>query len=110
MNARWALSVLLLSLALGATSALSPTQVTTGSIQGTVKDEQRAVVPGVMVTVRNVGTGVTRSLTTDAQGRYQAANLDLGGYEVRAEMSGFQTAVRTGITLTIGAVAWWTCC
>ena len=79
-------------------------QVNTGTIQGTAKDEQGAVVPGVRISVKNVGTGQSRALTTDADGRYVAPNLELGAYEVRAEMSGFQTAVRSGITLTLGAV------
>jgi hypothetical protein len=83
-------------------------QVTTASIQGRVKDESGAVVPGVNVTTRNLETGVTRTLTTDADGRYVAPNLDLGPYEVRAELTGFTTAVRTGINLTVGRWRWWT--
>ena len=80
-------------------------QVTTGAIQGAAKDTTGAVIPGVTITVRHLDTGIVRNLETDAQGRYIASNLDLGRYEVRGEISGFQVAVRTGITLTIGAVA-----
>jgi hypothetical protein len=79
-------------------------QVTTGSIQGHVRDEQGAIIPGATVTTRNVETGVARTLTTDHEGRYVAPNLNLGTYEVRVELPGFQTAVRTGIALTVGAV------
>ncbi|MBI4454975.1 MAG: TonB-dependent receptor [Acidobacteria bacterium] len=80
-------------------------QVTTGTVQGTVKDSQGAVIPGVEVTIRNLETGVPRTTITDDQGRYLATNLDLGTYEVRGALAGFQTAVRRGITLTIGLVA-----
>lgn len=82
----------------------SDAQLTTGTVQGTVRDEQNSVVPGVAITVRNVETGVSRSVMTDAAGRYVAPNLDLGSYEIRSEMTGFQTAVRSGLTLTLGAV------
>ena len=77
-------------------------QVTTGAISGIVRDETGGVVSGVAVSVRNVETGITRTLITDAGGRYRASNLGLGNYEVQAELSGFRTDVRSGITLTIG--------
>lgn len=80
-------------------------QVTTGSISGTVKDESGAVLPGVAVTVKHVDTGRVRNVITDAQGRYNAPDLDLGNYEVGAELSGFQNTVRSGITLTVGRQA-----
>ncbi|MBI2821459.1 MAG: carboxypeptidase regulatory-like domain-containing protein, partial [Acidobacteria bacterium] len=78
---------------------------TTGTISGTVKDETGAVLPGVTVTVKNVDTGVPRTLVTDDEGRYRALNLALGRYEVEAELAGFQVAVRSGITLTLGREA-----
>ncbi|MBI4455456.1 MAG: TonB-dependent receptor [Acidobacteria bacterium] len=87
------------------TGSLAFAQVTTGTIQGTIKDEQGAIIPGVEVTVINLDTGVARTVVTDDAGRYLASNLGLGSYEVRAVLAGFQTAVRRGITLTIGQVA-----
>ena len=74
----------------------------TGTISGTVADQTGGVVPGVAVTLTNLGTGVTRSVSTDAEGRYQAPSLSLGNYEVRAELPGFRTSVRRGIELTVG--------
>lgn len=58
-----------------------------------------------MVTVRNVDTGATRLLTSDAGGRYTAPELPLGNYEVQAQQTGFQTEVRSGIELTVGREA-----
>ena len=86
-------------------SSRSAAQVTTASILGVVSDSSGAVIPGVTVTIRNVETGITRSVTTDAAGRYRALQLGLGNYEVTAEVAGFQTSVRTGITLTVGREA-----
>ena len=78
-------------------------QTTGGTILGAVSDDSGARVPGVAVTIRNVETGITRALTTDAAGRFRAPNLGVGLYEVRAELMGFRTAVRQGIQVTVAA-------
>src|SRR2546426_8186625 len=80
-------------------------QVTTGSIIGTVKDSAGAVLPGVSIKLTNTDTGATRSVIADEVGRYNAPQLPLGAYEISAELPGFQTAVRRGVTLTIGREA-----
>lgn len=80
-------------------------QVTTGAILGTVTDSTGAAMPGVTLTIKNVDTGISRTVTTDATGRYQARQLPVGTYEVTAEASGFQTLTRRGITLTLGREA-----
>ncbi|MBI3896364.1 MAG: TonB-dependent receptor [Acidobacteria bacterium] len=80
-------------------------QVTTGTISGTVADSTGAVIPGATVIVRNTETGSSRTVTTDARGRYNASQLGLGMYEVTAETAGFQSVVRSGIEMTIGRQA-----
>jgi carboxypeptidase family protein/TonB-dependent receptor-like protein len=77
-------------------------QVSTATISGVVQDQSGAVISGATVTVKNVDTGAVRTLTSDAGGRYIAPVLPTGSYEVQAQQSGFQTEVRTGITLTVG--------
>ena len=77
-------------------------QSPTGSISGLVKDESGAVVPGATVVVTNTGTGVRRTVPTDAGGRYRAPGLDAGMYQVEARSAGFQTSVRSGLQLTVG--------
>ncbi|MBI4483287.1 MAG: TonB-dependent receptor [Acidobacteria bacterium] len=72
------------------------------TISGTVADEQGGVLPGALVTVKNLETGISRSLVTDSTGRYVATNLGLGVYEVSASLQGFKTAIRRGVTLTVG--------
>ena len=39
---------------------------------------------------------------SDEQGRYQLLNLNVGRYEIEVSLSGFQTAVRSGIVLAVG--------
>ena len=72
----------------------------TGSISGTVQDNTGAVIPNASVTVRNADTGISRTLTTDGAGRYQAPNLNPGNFEVEVEAMGFQKELRRGIVVT----------
>ena len=80
-------------------------QGTTASISGTVMDETGGVIPGVSITVTNVDTGISRPTVSNDAGRYLAAELELGNYEVKGELTGFQTSVRSGILLTVGRAA-----
>jgi len=72
-------------------------------LRGVVTDESGGIVPGASVTVSNATTGFTRTLTTDAAGRYVFSFLTTGVYQIAAELSGFQTATRAGITLDSGS-------
>ena len=72
------------------------------SIDGTVTDTTDAIVPGAAITVKNVETGAVRALVSDASGRYDAAALAVGKYEVSVSHAGFRTELKTGITLVIG--------
>lgn len=80
-------------------------QTTTAVLSGTVTDETGAVLPGAQVTVTNTATGVRRSVTTDAVGRFTASQLPPGSYELTVTQTGFDTLVRQGITLTVGQEA-----
>ncbi len=80
-------------------------QVNTGTILGTVTDQTSAVVRGATVKVTNIETGIVRTAATGARGEYRIPALGLGSYEVRAEIAGFETGVRNGITLTVGREA-----
>jgi len=80
-------------------------QETTGNISGVVKDETGGVLPGVEVTARNTGTEATRTVISDDEGRYRLAQLAPGDYELRAGLTGFQTAVLQGISLSLAQKA-----
>ena len=95
------LSMTLLAILLSAGSTKG--QAETATISGTATDASGAALVGAKVEARNIGTNITQATQSDAQGRYRIANLPVGEYEVRASMSGFQTMVHTGITLTVGA-------
>src|SRR5437773_11934771 len=82
--------------------AAAHAQATTGTISGTVTDQSKAVLPGVTVQVRNVETGATRALTTDARGGFRALNLPPGTHTATAELQGFTAARRDDLTVEIG--------
>ncbi|MBI3941327.1 MAG: TonB-dependent receptor [Acidobacteria bacterium] len=77
-------------------------QVTLGTLSGVVKDASGAVLPGVTLKARHLDTGIVRTTISDDAGRYHLPQLALGGYELEAELAGFQTVVRSGVTLTVG--------
>ncbi|PYU20357.1 MAG: hypothetical protein DMG30_21355 [Acidobacteria bacterium] len=86
-------------------SAIAGAQVTTGTISGTVIDSSGAVIPGATLILKSVEKGFSRTVSTDASGRYRAPDLGLGSYEITVEAAGFQTVIRSGITLTVGREA-----
>jgi hypothetical protein len=90
-------------LMLGVGSAFA--QSTGSAIQGTVTDEQGAVMPGASVVVANIQTGWTRDVVTDERGWYRATAITPGDYEVRVTLAGFATQIRRGLTVTIGQEA-----
>lgn len=76
-------------------------QTSTGSISGTITDQNGASVAGAVVTLRNVNTGLTRSGTTDSDGNYSFPNVPIGAYEVLIEAATFSRYLQSGIQLTI---------
>ena len=76
----------------------------TATILGVVRDSG-GVLPGATVTVRNVDTGLTRSVPTGGDGAFRFPALPVGPYEIRAELSGFRTSVRSGVRLLVGQEA-----
>src|SRR5499427_1836957 len=97
--------VMLLTLLLCWSGSLYAQGAGNASVLGTVTDSGGGVIPGASVQVKNIATGRVQEVPTDEQGRYTIADLPIGNYEVQASRAGFQTTVRRGITLTVGAQA-----
>lgn len=78
-------------------------QETTGSIRGTVTDEAGAPLAGATVVIADEGTGRTRTLTTNADGRFAASNLSVSGeYTVTARAAGYDSERADDIRLSLG--------
>ncbi len=80
--------------------------VSSGTIQGTIKDEQGGVLPGVTATLSSPSLQV-RELTqvTDSNGNYRFVDLPAGTYKLKLELSGFSALIREDLRLTVGFVA-----
>src|SRR5467141_4412511 len=76
-----------------ASMVTAQTQITTGTIQGTVTDVNGAVVPGANVEIKNLDTNLVRTLATDDDGRFVALALPPGPYSVTASKQGFGTLI-----------------
>jgi outer membrane receptor protein involved in Fe transport len=94
-----------LALAFLGSSLIHAQGSTNAAVLGTVTDSSGAVVPNASIQVKNNATGQTQQTASDAQGRYTIADLPVGSYEAQATAQGFQTVVRRGVTLTVGAQA-----
>jgi hypothetical protein len=77
----------------------------TAAISGTVEDSSGAMVAGATVTVKSLETGASRTAATDPSGNYTVVSLQIGPQELKAEKTGFKTAVRTGVNLVVGQKA-----
>jgi hypothetical protein len=94
----------MLSLTIGSSSLAQSTAIN-GTLEGTVRDEQGALLPGVTVTLTNVDTGEQRVVVTNESGLYRAPLLSLGTYRVAAELQGFKKFEQTGVSLRAGQTA-----
>lgn len=76
-------------------------QETRGDVQGTVKDQNGAIVPNATVVFEGITVGLNRTYTTDENGVYTALQLPPGRYKVTASATG-QTAAPKEVQVTIG--------
>ncbi len=89
--------------AVGFLLSSSPAWTQTGaSLSGVVTDQTGTALRDVAVTIENVDTGSTRTITTDGRGHFQASSLPPGRFEIRAAKAGFADETRTGISLAVG--------
>ena len=94
------LTVIVLCAAFAASPAFG--RVGGATLSGTVSDSSGAILPNAQISIRNVSTGLVRTVTSDSDGLYTAPNLLPGTYEITASAAGFATLVKTGVVLTIG--------
>jgi hypothetical protein len=75
----------------------------TATVLGTVTDASGAVMRDVQITIVNTATGFTRSVVTNSSGNYNAPDLPIGHYDLKADAAGFKTFSKTGIVLDVAA-------
>src|SRR6202165_3121356 len=96
------LSICLLVTLLFAAVVVAQTQITTGTIQGTVLDANGAAVSGANVEVKNIDTNFARTTTSDDEGRFVTLQLPPGRYTLTVSKTGFATLVVEKADLTVG--------
>ena len=77
-------------------------QSSTGSISGTVTDQNNAVVVGAAVFGKNTETGFVRSVVANSSGLYRLTDIPSGRYEITIEAESFKKCLRKNITLDVG--------
>lgn len=93
----------LLAIAALAGASAGRAQTFRGTILGTVTDSSGLAVAGATVTIKNTGTGLTRTVATSDDGTYSVPELPIGTYSVTVEMTGFRKATVSGVTLQVAA-------
>ncbi|MDQ3651850.1 MAG: carboxypeptidase-like regulatory domain-containing protein, partial [Acidobacteriota bacterium] len=78
-------------------------QFETATVLGSVRDPNEAAVQNATVTLKNVATEITQTVTTDENGDYQFVNVKIGNYQVMVEASGFNRTVANNVNVTINA-------
>lgn len=96
-------------LALTFNIAIAQSETGRSSLEGTVHDQNGAVVNGASVTVKSVETGSVRTLVTNSEGRFVSSVLPVGAYTISAASSGFSEAsvrakLNVGETTTVEIV------
>lgn len=78
---------------------------TTTTLYGTVTDNSGAVVPGAQVTAANIGTNLTHTTQTNAEGLYRFDFMPIGSYSVEVAAKGFKKFLQKGIALDVNVMA-----
>lgn len=72
-------------------------QSDSSAVSGTVTDPSGAVVANAKVILRNEGTGVENTVTSNESGQYTVPNVRPGTYSLTVEAAGFQTYKTSGV-------------
>ena len=82
-----------------ATSAFA--QTPTGTIQGSIADQQGAAIVGATVTITNEATGVSRQVVSAESGRFEFPFILPGSYTVAIEARGFKQEKRENVVVGV---------
>jgi len=95
------LRTLVLLLSIGFLNSAYAQTTTVGSITGTVKDPNGAIVPNVEVVIQEERTGLSRTVKTNEDGAFSAQSLPVGLYTVSTSPQGFKKTVASGLELHV---------
>ena len=84
-------------------SGIVTAQTFRGTILGTVTDSTGASIAGAAVAVKNLNTGLSRTVSTSEDGTYAVPELPIGTYTVTVEKEGFKQGLVTGIQVEVSS-------
>jgi hypothetical protein len=96
----WGRAVAVAAMLLLLVGAPAFAQLQSGSLYGTVVDDQGAPLPGVTVTASGQGAPIVQ--VTDAQGRFRFPSLSPGSYRLDAQLEGFSSVEYPNISINVG--------
>jgi hemoglobin/transferrin/lactoferrin receptor protein len=76
-------------------TAIEATAQSTVTVNGTIVDQNNAVLANAEVRVLNSASGLILRTTTDSSGRYELASLQRGSHQILVSSNGFATAARS---------------
>jgi len=94
----------ILALLLGCSAASFAQGVQTGTIRGTVKDQQGLALPGATITATSSALQGERTVVSDTDGTFLFRAIPPGSYNLKIEMSGMLTAQKTA-DVPLGGIA-----
>ena len=74
-----------------------------GTILGTVMDSSGAAIPAATVTIKNLDTGLIRTVITSDDGSYSAPELPIGNYSITVQKEGFKEGIVTGVRVEVSS-------
>ena len=100
---QWLIFSVVVLMSMTGVNAAFAQSVSSGTIEGTVKDESNGVLPGVTITVTSPQLQVGQLVqVSDTAGSYKFVDVPAGTYRLKAELPGFSTSVRDDLRLTVG--------
>src|SRR5689334_14686485 len=100
---RWFVLGIVVLIASAGVRTAGAQSVSSGTIEGTVRDQSNSALPGVTLTVTSPQLQVRQLVqVSDAAGNYKFVDLPAGTYRLKAELQGFSTSVRDELRLTVG--------
>jgi hypothetical protein len=100
-NALFRFSIALFTFCLFSYTAFA--QFETATVLGSVRDANEAAVQNATVVLKNIGTDIAQTTTTDENGDYQFVNVKIGNYQVIVEASGFNRTVADQVNVSVNA-------
>src|SRR5215510_3086829 len=100
---QWLILGVVLLISLARVSPAFSQSVSSGTIEGTVRDQSNSVLPGVTITATSPQLQVGQIVqVSDSAGAYRFVDLPAGTYQLKAELTGFSASVRDDLRLTVG--------